>query len=167
VFFFPIFLKFERNPAEISLSTAEIPKESTGGWLLCALHSRSASIVVVLASWRRSGLSFGTDRRRKEDAMFVFSNFLIAAAKVLSLVLSIYMWIIIARAVLSWVNPDPYNPIVRFIHNLTEPLLYWIRRRFPVVFGGVDLAPMIALLAIFFLQHFVVASLFELAAGMR
>jgi YggT family protein len=92
---------------------------------------------------------------------------LIAAAKVLSLVLSIYMWIIIARAVLSWVNPDPYNPIVRFIHNLTEPLLYWIRRRFPVVFGGVDLAPMIALLAIFFLQHFVVASLFELAAGMR
>lgn len=99
--------------------------------------------------------------------MFVFANFLIAAAKVLSLVLSIYMWIIIARAVLSWVNPDPYNPIVRFIHNLTEPLLYWIRRRFPVVFGGIDLAPMIALLAILFLQHFVVASLFELAAGMR
>jgi YggT family protein len=99
--------------------------------------------------------------------MFVFANFLIAAAKVLSLALSIYMWIIIARAVLSWVNPDPYNPIVRFIHNLTEPLLYLIRRRLPVVFGGIDLAPLIALLAILFLQHFVVASLFELAAGMR
>ncbi len=99
--------------------------------------------------------------------MFVFANFLIAAAKVLSLVLSIYMWIIIARAVLSWVNPDPYNPIVRFIHNLTEPLLYLIRRRLPVVFGGIDLAPLIALLAILFLQHFVVASLFEFAAGMR
>jgi YggT family protein len=99
--------------------------------------------------------------------MFIFGNFLIAAAKVLSLVLSIYMWIIIARAVLSWVNPDPYNPIVRFIHNLTEPVLYQIRRRLPVVFGGIDLAPVVVLIAIIFLEHFVVASLFELAAGMR
>ena len=104
---------------------------------------------------------------RGRDAMFVFSNFLIAAAKVLSLVLSIYMWIIIARAVLSWVNPDPYNPIVRFIHNLTEPVLYQIRRRLPVVFGGIDLEPVVVLIAIVFLEHFVVASLFELAAGMR
>ncbi len=99
--------------------------------------------------------------------MFVFSNFLVAAAKVLSLVLSIYMWVIIVRAVLSWVNPDPYNPIVRFIHNLTEPVLYQIRRRLPVVFGGIDLAPVVVLIAIVFLEHFVVASLFELAAGMR
>lgn len=99
--------------------------------------------------------------------MFIFGNFLVAAAKVLSLVLSIYMWVIIARAVLSWVNPDPYNPIVRFIHNLTEPVLYQIRRRLPVVFGGIDLAPVVALAAIIFLEHFVVASLFELAAGMR
>ncbi|MCU0591042.1 MAG: YggT family protein [Desulfobacterales bacterium] len=99
--------------------------------------------------------------------MFVFANLLVAAAKVLSLALSIYMWIIIARAVLSWVNPDPYNPIVRFIHTLTEPVLYLIRRRLPVVFGGIDLAPVIAMLAILFLEHFVVASLFELAAGMR
>ena len=99
--------------------------------------------------------------------MFIFGNFLVAAAKVLSLALNFYMWIIIARAVLSWVNPDPYNPIVRFIHNLTEPVLYFIRRRLPVVFGGIDLAPVIVLLAILFLEHFVVASLFEFAAGMR
>lgn len=99
--------------------------------------------------------------------MFIFANLLIAAAKVLSLILNIYMWIIIARAVLSWVNPDPYNPIVRFIHNLTEPVLYQIRRRLPVVFGGVDLAPVVVLLAILFLEHLVVASLFEIAAGMR
>jgi YggT family protein len=99
--------------------------------------------------------------------MFLFANLLIAAAKVLSLALNIYMWIIIARAVLSWVSPDPYNPIVRFIHNLTEPVLYQIRRRLPVVFGGVDLAPVVVLLAIFFLEHFVVASLFEIATGMR
>jgi YggT family protein len=99
--------------------------------------------------------------------MFLFANLLVAAAKVLSLALNIYMWIIIARAVLSWVNPDPYNPIVRFIHNLTEPVLHLIRRRLPVVFGGVDLAPVVVLLAILFLEHLVVASLFEIAAGMR
>ena len=99
--------------------------------------------------------------------MFVFANLLVAAAKVLSLALSIYMWIIIARAVLSWVSPDPYNPIVRLIHNLTEPVLYQVRRRLPVVFGGIDLAPVVVMLAILFLDHLVVASLFELAAGLR
>jgi YggT family protein len=95
------------------------------------------------------------------------SNFFAAIATVLKYALTFYMWIIIARAVLSWVNPDPYNPIVRFIHHLTEPVLYWIRRRLPVVFGGIDLAPVMVLLAILFLEHFVVASLFDLAAGMR
>jgi YggT family protein len=104
---------------------------------------------------------------QREDTMFVFANLLVAAAKVLSLALSIYMWIIIARAVLSWVSPDPYNPIVRFIHNLTEPVLYQVRRRLPVVFGGIDLAPVVVMLAILFLDHLVVASLFELAAGLR
>jgi YggT family protein len=99
--------------------------------------------------------------------MFILGNFLAAAAKVLSLALNLYMWIVIARAVLSWVNPDPYNPIVRFIHTLTEPVLNQVRRRLPVVFGGVDLAPVVVLLAILFLEHFVVASLYELAAGLR
>jgi|MudIll2142460700_1097286.scaffolds.fasta_scaffold100191_3 YggT family protein len=105
--------------------------------------------------------------RKVGDTMFIFGNFLVAAAKVLSLALNLYMWIVIARAVLSWVNPDPYNPIVRFIHTLTEPVLYQVRRRLPVVFGGVDLAPVVVLLAILFLEHFVVASLYELAAGLR
>ncbi len=95
--------------------------------------------------------------------MFVFSNFLGAVAEVLSWVLSIFMWIVIARAILSWVSPDPYNPIVRFIHNVTEPVLYQIRRRIPVNFGGIDLSPIIVLLAIFFLQRFVVGSLHDLA----
>ena len=73
------------------------------------------------------------------------------------------MWVIIARALLSWVNPDPYNPIVRMLYNVTEPVLEWIRRRVPVVFGGLDLAPLLVLLAIVFLQRFLVASLFDLA----
>lgn len=85
--------------------------------------------------------------------------FIVALAKVMDTVLFIYMWIIIIRAVLSWVNPDPYNPIVRFIHNVTEPVLYQIRRRLPVSFGGIDLSPVIVLLIIMFLQNFVVRSL--------
>lgn len=99
--------------------------------------------------------------------MFVLGNFLIAIAKVLGVVLTIYMWVIIARAILSWVSPDPYNPIVRFIHNITEPVLYQIRKRLPLNFGGIDFSPIVVLLAIFFLQQFVVQSLLELALTLR
>ena len=95
--------------------------------------------------------------------MIFFSNFLEAAAIVIGWVLQIYMWIIIARAILSWVSPDPYNPIVRFIHNITEPVLYQVRKRIPVMMGGIDLSPIIVLLAILFLQHFVVQSLLDWA----
>jgi YggT family protein len=95
--------------------------------------------------------------------MIIFSNFLIAIAKVLDIVLTIFMWIVIARAVLSWVSPDPYNPIVRFIHQITEPVLYQIRRRIPVSFGGIDFSPILVFLAIIFLQRFVVSSLLQMA----
>jgi len=98
--------------------------------------------------------------------MIILSNFLIAIAKVLDIVLSIFMWIVIARAVLSWVSPDPYNPIVRFIHKVTEPVLYQVRKRIPVNFGGIDFSPIIVFLAIIFLQRFVVHSLYGLAQTM-
>jgi len=106
-------------------------------------------------------------RREVGNTMFILSNFLIAVAKILSFALNAFLWIVIARAVLSWVNPDPYNPIVRFINNTTEPVLRQIRRRLPVVFGGVDLSPVIVIMAIMFLENFAVASLYEFAAGMR
>ena len=96
--------------------------------------------------------------------MFVIGYFLNALATVLDYALFFYMWIIIARAVLSWVSPDPYNPIVRFIHNVTEPVLYPIRTRFPLGFGGIDFSPMLVLLAIIFLRSFLVNSLIRLAA---
>ena len=99
--------------------------------------------------------------------MFVISNFLTAIAEVLRRVLNIFMWIIIARAILSWVSPDPFNPIVRFIHNVTEPVLYPIRRRIPLSFGGIDFSPVIVLLAVIFMQRFVVHSLYELAVSLR
>jgi YggT family protein len=71
----------------------------------------------------------------------------------------------IARAVLSWVSPDPYNPIVRFVHNVTEPVLYPLRRRLPFL-GGIDFSPMIVLMAIVFLRSFVVQSLVRMAASL-
>ena len=95
--------------------------------------------------------------------MIVVSNLLAAVAEVLKWVLNIFMWIIIARAILSWVSPDPYNPIVRFIHNVTEPVLYQVRKKLPVSFGGMDFSPIIVLLAVIFLQRFVVRSLYDLA----
>jgi YggT family protein len=85
--------------------------------------------------------------------------FIRAIAQVLSVILTIYMWIIIIRALLSWVNPDPYNPIVRFLHNVTEPVLSQIRRRLPITFGAIDLSPLILLLAIMLLSAWLVPSL--------
>lgn len=98
--------------------------------------------------------------------MFVFGNFLYALAVVVDYALTFYFWIVIARAVLSWVSPDPYNPIVRFIHNATEPVLYRIRRLLPLNLGGIDISPMIVLLVVIFLQKFLVGSLLGLSRTM-
>ncbi|MGE4518884.1 MAG: YggT family protein [Desulfobacteraceae bacterium] len=92
--------------------------------------------------------------------MFVIGNLLTAVALVLNTVLQIYMWIIIGSAILSWVNPDPFNPIVRFLRAVTEPVLSEVRKRIPVSFGGIDFSPIIVILAIIFLQQFVVNTLY-------
>jgi YggT family protein len=96
--------------------------------------------------------------------MFIVSNFLIAIARILDIGLSLYMYIIIARAIISWVNPDPYNPIVRFLNSVTEPVLFRLRRRLPLFFGGIDFSPVIVILAIIFIQAFVVQSLVQMAS---
>jgi len=95
--------------------------------------------------------------------MFALRDLLVALAQVLNLVLTMYMWLIIARALISWVNPDPYNPIVRFLYNVTEPVLAWLRQRLPLVYSGLDLSPLLVLLAIVFLKNFLIASLLDLA----
>ena len=95
--------------------------------------------------------------------MFALGNLIDSLAYILNMALTIYMWLIIARALLTWVNPDPYNPIIRFLYNITEPVLEWVRSRVPVVFGGLDLSPLLVLLGIVFLQRFLVATLFDLA----
>ena len=95
--------------------------------------------------------------------MYVIGFLLKAIANVLDLVLLLFMWIVIARAILSWVNPDPFNPIVRFIHNVTEPVLYRVRALIPISFGGIDFSPIIVLLGVIFLRTFVVSSLIRLS----
>ena len=98
--------------------------------------------------------------------MFVASNILQGVATVLNWVLTAYMYIIIARAVISWVNPDPWNPIVQFLHRSTEPVLYPIRRR--LMFGcGIDFSPIIAILLIIFLQYALVNTLYDLAVRLH
>ncbi len=99
--------------------------------------------------------------------MLVAGNFILALAKVIELALWAYFWIIIARAILSWVNPDPYNPIVRFLYRVTEPVLRPIRHRLPTFQIGLDLSPMIVLVIIYFLQSFLVDSLRDLALSLR
>ena len=96
--------------------------------------------------------------------MFILANLILAIAQILKTLLTIYFWIIIARAVLSWVNPDPYNPIVRFLYRVTEPVLRPIRHRLPTFQMGLDLSPLIVLLVIYLLRDFLVPVLYRLAA---
>ncbi len=99
--------------------------------------------------------------------MFVIANLIEAVSKILDIALTIYMWIVIISALISWVNPDPHNPVVRFLRNATEPVYRKIRRYVPTVFGGIDIAPLIVILIIVFLQYFLVNSLLELAYRLR
>jgi YggT family protein len=76
-----------------------------------------------------------------------------AITSTLYMVLELYKWVIIISALLTWVNPDPRNPIVQFLYGVTEPVYRFIRRYIPTVVGGLDLAPIIVLFAIFFFQQ--------------
>jgi YggT family protein len=99
--------------------------------------------------------------------MFVFGNFIEALARIVDIGLTIYMWMIIIRAVLSWINPDPYNPIVMFLYRSTEPVLYRIRRWMPLGNIGIDLSPIVVILVIIFLQSFLVRSLYQVAVHFK
>ncbi len=98
--------------------------------------------------------------------MFLIGNLFNGIAVALNVVLTLYLWIVIARAILSWVNPDPRNPIVRFLYNATEPVLYRVRRAVPDM-GGIDFSPVLVILAVYFLQVFLVGSLQDVALRLR
>lgn len=97
--------------------------------------------------------------------MFVLSNLFQALAEIVRIVLDVYSWMIIIRALLSWVSPDPYNPIVQFLHRATDPVLEPIRRRLPPM--GIDISPIIVILAIAFLRIFLVKTLYDISFALR
>ncbi|HLB03243.1 MAG TPA: YggT family protein [Nitrospiria bacterium] len=99
--------------------------------------------------------------------MFILANLIDALAQVVGIALTFYMWVIIARALISWVNPDRSNPIVQFLNKVTEPVLYPIRRMMGSFSIGIDLSPLIVILIIIFLQSFLVASLHQLARQLQ
>jgi YggT family protein len=99
--------------------------------------------------------------------MFIFGNIILGVATVLHYVLEIYMWVIIIRALISWVNPDPYNQIVQVLTRITEPALRPIRKLVPPHKVGIDFSPLIAVLVIIFLQFALVDTLSRIGRSMQ
>jgi YggT family protein len=98
--------------------------------------------------------------------MFVFGNIMLGIAKVLDVALNVYMWVIIIRALVSWVNPDPYNPIIQILTRMTEPVLRPIRKLAPPHKIGIDLSPLIAVLVLIFLQYALINTLYRIGRSM-
>ena len=100
--------------------------------------------------------------------MFVPANFITAVAYILDVLLNIIYWLVLIRALISWVNPDPLNPIVQFLNKTTEPILEPIRKRLPINFRlGIDISPIIVILATIFLKSFLIKSLFDLSVWLK
>jgi YggT family protein len=90
-------------------------------------------------------------------------NLIVALAKIIDMGLTLYLWLIIGRAIISWVNPDPYNPIVTFLYRVTEPVMAPIRRLIPMRGMGIDISPIIVIMIIYFLQMFLVKTIIQIA----
>ncbi len=96
----------------------------------------------------------------------VLATLIEAVAQILSMVINIYVWVVIIAALISWVRPDPYNPIVQILYRLTEPVYGYIRRYIPTNIGGVDLTPIVVILALKFIDLFFVKLLYGMAASL-
>lgn len=84
---------------------------------------------------------------------------------IISPILGIYFWIVIIAAVMTWFSPDPYNPLVRAIYSMTEPVFDWVREHLPVAFGGIDFSPIVVIIAIQFVRAWALPNLFRLLVG--
>jgi YggT family protein len=96
----------------------------------------------------------------------ILSTLIQAVAQILHMIISIYIWVVIIAALVTWVRPDPYNPIVQTLYRLTEPVYAWIRRYIPTAVGGIDLAPLIIIFGLQFIDLFFVKLLFQLSASL-
>jgi len=99
--------------------------------------------------------------------MFIFGNLLLGVAHVLDILLTVYMWIVIISALISWVNPDPYNPIVKFLRGITEPAYRPIRRFIRARLGIIDISPLIVIIVIIFIKTVFVTSLIKFAYKLK
>lgn len=96
--------------------------------------------------------------------MFILRHFVEALIPILDIIFTAAYWLIIIRAIISWVNPDPYNPLVQFLYKTTEPMLAPFRRIVPVYSLGLDISPIFAIIVILFLQKFLIPTLYEIAS---
>jgi YggT family protein len=98
--------------------------------------------------------------------MFILANLFEALAKLLDIVITLYMYVVIGRVIVSWLNVDPYHPIVQFLRKITDPALYRIRKYMPVM-GGLDFSPIVLIFGLYFLNIFLVKTLYNLADAFR
>jgi YggT family protein len=99
--------------------------------------------------------------------MFILGNLLLSIARILDIIITFLYWIIIIRALISWVNPDPFNPIVQFLQRVTEPILSPIKKVLKMQFWAIDISPIIAILCLIFIQSFFVRTLTDLALRLK
>jgi YggT family protein len=101
--------------------------------------------------------------------MIFGANFILSVAKVLGIILTTYFWLVTARALVSWVNPDPFNPIVQLLQKITEPVLAPIRNKLARLQWnvGIDFSPFIVILIIIFLENFLISSLVDIAYRLK
>lgn len=110
-----------------------------------------------------AGRLINAQKSCRGNSVFALSNFIIAITTILDYILTIANWLIIIRALVSWVNPDPYNPIIQFLYKVTEPMLAPFRRFMPAYTMGLDISPIFAILFIWFLKLFLIKTLFGIA----
>jgi len=99
--------------------------------------------------------------------MYILSNLINAIAIILHYIITILTWLIVIRALISWVNPDPYNVIVQFLYKTTEPVLTPFRKIIPIYSIGIDISPIIAILFLWFVRLFIVRTLMDIALRLR
>jgi YggT family protein len=97
--------------------------------------------------------------------MYAWTNLIIFIAQTLEGLLQLYFWVVIISALMTWIEPNPHNPIVRFIYAVTEPLFNWIREHLPVIFGGIDFSPLVVVLGISFLQRYLIPTAVQALTG--
>ena len=95
------------------------------------------------------------------------STFIMAIATLLDQIVGLYIWVVIIAALITWVQPDPYNPVVQILKRLTEPVYSYLRRYIPTTFSGIDLAPIILILLLQFIKLFFIQVLFQFANGIN